>query len=333
MSSHNTTLDRYLLKMLFLCLILTAAMPASVDKDLILVFRPGKDIYEQPYQAMVAELEGQVNVVEIILSRNPRPREIKRAMDRYQPNAVVLMENQTIELYRRYQQGEKVESFPPAVCYFASFATELIDRLQNATGILYEAQAVTAINYIRNLFKGKVNKVGVVYSTGLSSHFELQKKGAVLEDLTLVGIQVNHKRERELKKALEKLVNEDKVDAIWVLPDNLILSPNHLEWGWRPPLKNFTGPIIVSVEELADNDVALGDFAVFPDHTELGRQAGYKVLDLLDNGWKIQDNEELARPSSYSKRFNEKRVAKINGLNSEMLLNEWEPIPKGKRRN
>jgi putative ABC transport system substrate-binding protein len=129
-----------------------------------------------------------------------------------------------------------------------------------------------------------------VYRPVFKSFINRQQEPAGKEHLTIVARELPREfTADDLREALHKLVKEDRVDALWMLNDNLLVrDAQFLEETWRGELRTAKVPLIVGVPNLVDPTASLGTLAVVPDHEALGLQAGNLIFDLADNGWQIE---------------------------------------------
>jgi putative ABC transport system substrate-binding protein len=101
----------------------------------------------------------------------------------------------------------------------------------------------------------------------------------------------------ELKRALRRL--KDRVDALWILNDDHLLTPRLITEAWVPGLNERPwNPAIVGAAALVSPEHSFGTFAVLPDHTALGSQAASLMFDIADNGWALPDDSSVQLPLS-----------------------------------
>lgn len=316
---------------------LYASGPEEAERDRILVIRPDSEEFTIPYQAMVDNLipewDRQLEVVPFRLRKRPRLKNLVDVYTKSQPKAIVLMDVAAINLYSELQKSRRDESFPPAIIMMASFASEQVKRIRNATALDYEVQAVTALTNMRHLFNGTIQKVGVLYSTNLRDFWERQVSDAENEQFHLEGILIDEKKrsvERQIRKGLEELIEKEEVDAIWILNDNPLLNNRDLfEWGWKPGLRDFDGPVVVSVESMIGRG-QIGQFAIVPNHATLGIKVANMLLELEENDWLIEDPDPEVLPS-YDHKYNANKITEemSKKLDRGVLDDEWLPIDSG----
>jgi hypothetical protein len=101
----------------------------------------------------------------------------------------------------------------------------------------------------------------------------------------------------ELKRAIRRV--KERADALWILNDDRLLTPKLIADGWLPGLSERPRiPTIVGAPSLVSAVGEFGTFAVLPDHTALGTQAGELIVDIADAGWTIRENVETVLPVS-----------------------------------
>ena len=212
-------------------------------------------------RSLLNEIQHDFNVATFIVTSTTAADELAGAIHHLAPSCVVLMNNNTVSLYREYQRASAPGTrFPPSVVVMASFIDELRPTLVNATGIAYEVAAVTAFVDLRSVIKTPVRRVGVVYRPGFRQFIARQRELAEKEQIELVTMEVGEAVYADrLRSTLHALLVEQRVDAIWMLNDNeLIKSSEYLDQTWRAELRNVRVPVVVGVPNLVSPRRAAG---------------------------------------------------------------------------
>jgi hypothetical protein len=167
-----------------------------------------------------------------------------------------------------------------------------------ATGISYEVPLITVVTNLRKLVVQPIERVGVVLRPSLSGFVERQARLALREQITVVEELVDHRpNASDLKRALRKV--KQHVDALWILNDDRLLTPQLIADGWIPGLNERPwSPAIVGAASLVSPGQSFGTFAVLPDHVALGSQAASLLFDIADNGWILPGDAEIQAPLS-----------------------------------
>jgi ABC-type uncharacterized transport system substrate-binding protein len=238
----------------------------------------------------VAEIEGSFNVTTLVVTRETTPADVAAAVERVKPACVVVMNNATLSLFRAYEAAHKEQPAIPTVVVMASFLDEIRGQLRRATGISYEVPGVTAFVNLRAILESPISRVGVVYRPGFKGFVKRQTALAAKEHVTIMARELPREfTADELREALRKLLMQDRVDALWMLNDNLLVrDAQFLEETWRAELRVARVPLIVGVANLVDATASLGTLAVVPDHEALGMQAGNLIFDLAESGWAVE---------------------------------------------
>jgi putative ABC transport system substrate-binding protein len=249
-------------------------------------------------RGLVAELQKNFNVSTLPVTKETTAAQLGAAIDRTSPACVVLMNNVTVNLFKKYQEGLGTKQAPPAVVVMVSFLERLRATLPRSTGIAYEVPGVTAFRSLRAIIATPVRKVGVVYRPGFKEYVDKQKELAASEQIELVAVEVAKEVSAgDLKSALVALAEKNKVDALWMLNDNgLIRDGRFLDDSWRAAMQavtvdqNLKLPLIVGLPNLVDPVSPLGTIAVVPDHETLGLQTANLIFDVADDGWRVEDH-------------------------------------------
>lgn len=236
---------------------------------------------------MLGELATDFNVAALVVARETPVDVLDAAITERKPNALVVLDNPTAELYRSYQEKYPTHANPPAVIAMAVFLEQTASRIRNATGIAYEVPAVTSFGRLRATVEEQVIRVGVVHRPPFTQFVSSQAKLASIEGFEIVPYVVPQRpgigQVRKGIKSLDKL----GVDALWVLNDNALLTSELLVAAWLPLMRTGQHPVVVGVVSLLKTDPPVGSFAVLPDHKSLGMQAADLLYEIRDANWSI----------------------------------------------
>ncbi len=259
------------------------------EADNLLVVTPFSDNTFQLWESMKGELMDDLDVFTMEVDDQMDEPSLDGAVKKSSPSCVVLVGNRATRLYASYQS--KHADAPPAVVLMASFAQEMVDQLRRGVGIAYEVPGVTSFVALRSLFDRPTHRVGVLYRPKLERFMKKQIELAQMEKVEVVPRMIEGKPgARKIRLALRQLLDAEKVDAVWVLNDNILLSESNLRGGWLPELRDTNLPVIVGVSSLVNSQLSFGSVAVVPDHEALGVQAANLIFDLWDEDWVIEKN-------------------------------------------
>lgn len=329
----NVTLQRFshfcqaLLTITFLIGALTTLPTKKVfAQDLVLTLRPDSAQFHQVSQGIEESLAGDIEMVDMVVGPGKDNRLIFDWITLNRPNAIILMDNYGVNTYLAYQRQHPARRYPPSIIVSTLAADRMIPLLANSSAILYEVPAVTSLVGLRKMMVNRpIKKVGTIYRSDFKQTFLTQRKFSSLEQIELLGIEVpNDASSRALKKAL-KALKKSETDAIWIMNDPALLTKSLITRAWIPQLKKHKQPVVVGIKTLINSELALGDYATYPDHYELGIQVGDKLFDLQDNRWQLENNAPL-QPISISKEVNIWRLNRKGIRFQQSLLNEFERI-------
>jgi len=264
-------------------------VPIPVLGPTVLVIGPPMEQAGDVLRGIGDELSDQYTVVRRELSAETTVETLSRLLSEVNPRLLVLLDNSTVHLYRAYQSAQPPgTSFLPAVVLMTAFMEQTAAGLQNLAGISYEIPAVTALVDLRSVLGQPLRKIGVLYRSGFGAFVEHQKQLAAVEGFSIVGrVLEDGNRRKALKRGLRKLLDYDRVDAIWVLNDSSLVNPELLARAWLPVLRHGHVPVLVGVPSLVSERLEFGTFAVVPEHRALGAQAAGLIEDIAENGWQV----------------------------------------------
>ncbi len=277
---------------------IATSTPAGAAKGTILVAMPETVQTREVWTGLRDELARDYNLVAVRIEGPESAPDLAAAMARHQPNGVVLMNNPTVAAYRAYQQQSGLTQFPPAVVVMTSFFDGHLPQIMTATGISYEIPLITVVTNLRKVIASPVEKVGVIVRPALRGFVQRQAALAAREKIEVIEQPVSASpNSSEIKWALRRV--RHRIDALWILNDDRLLTPRLIVDGWLPGLNERPySATIVGAAGLVSPRQSFGTFAVLPDHTALGVQAANMIFDLADNHWVLPSGEQVQLPVS-----------------------------------
>lgn len=263
------------------------------SKPAVLVLMPDTPQAAQVWTGLQSELASDFDVITSRIEKESTLEELTAAIDRTHPACLVLLNNPTLRLYKRYQQSRpRGTRFLPAIAVMTSFLEESARDVQNLTGIAYEVPGVIQFVKLRSIVARPVRRVGVVYRQPFRAYVTRERQLASIEQVEVVGKEVPRDPDQgAVQTALTELLDHDRVDALWVLNDNALLSPELISSVWLPSVNGSTHvPVIVGVPTLLGKNYPVGSLAMVPDHVALGVQTANMVFDLADKQWQLGDH-------------------------------------------
>jgi hypothetical protein len=259
--------------------------PRRAGKDAVLIFSPASSHTEQARQSLSDELGESFDVITRRVSEETAVTDMEREIATVRPRCLVLMGNAASNLYLKYQRRNTGAPLP-AVVLMTSFLEDQYPLFRNTTGIAYEVPGITAFVNLRSFIYQPIQRVGVLYRALFSSYVQKQARLARVEQVQLVPVEVSQSPgPHEIRRGLDKLIREERVDAIWVLNDNVLLKPELIARGWLKVLHKTPIAVVVGVGSLVDIRLHFGSFALLPDHSALGVQAANLVFRLQSEAW------------------------------------------------
>jgi hypothetical protein len=264
--------------------------PPARGSPRIFIAMPDSAHFLDVRKSLVSEVRKSFDVVTFIVTPRTSSDDLASAIQRVHPVCLVLMNNETMSLLAKYEWAHPEQRAPPTVLLMASLIEELQTALKNATGIAYEVPGVTAFVNLRSIIRMPVTRVGVIYRPALRRFVERQRGPAAGEHIEMVAVAVASEVGAEgLRDALDSLVKDQNVDAVWMLNDNaLVRDAQFRDEAWRAELNESNVPLIVGAANLVNPAFPLGTLAVVPDHEALGLQASNLIFELAEDHWNVE---------------------------------------------
>lgn len=287
----------------------------------ILTLMPDSVSARETYDGMVQELGEDFDIVPYLVTFDTDPSRLVQAVREQRPRALVIMNNPTLRLYRRYRVLAPPEQRSiPAVAVLTSFLRETGRGLDNLTGVIYEVPLVTSLVNLRALLDQPLRRVGVLHRPVFEKFLEEQRSLIRSEGFELVGVEVAGESGDEIREGLRKLTGEERVDALWVLNDNVLLGRDLLVKGWLPALRRNRTPVVVNVRSLLSEEVSFGTFAVLPDHRALGVQTAQLIASVAARDWRLDFPGEFEYPIAVKKVLDARFARRHLELKEQQLV-------------
>lgn len=283
-------------------------------KPTALVFTAQGQAFNEVVAGITGDLEEELNFETYMIGKSSKVSEIEEQIKKHQPKIIILVENNSINLYSRYQKKNPNAEFPPAIAVAALFVDRFLANLKNTTGIRYEIPAVTSIVNMRSVLSAKVKKVGVVHRKWMKGLIEQNAKYCQAEGIELVPIELPNKdsnMDKKLSNGLKTLIDQG-IDALWVLNDNALLNGKMIRSSWLPTIGNAKLPVIVGIRPMLNTKLNFGSFAIVPDHYALGVQTASIIGEIMEEGWELGDRD-IEQPVSV------KKVVNVSVLNNKKV--------------
>jgi putative ABC transport system substrate-binding protein len=268
----------------------------SPDTKTILVVMSTQLSAERVWVGMKGELSSDFDLAAVRFDDDASISAMSDAIRQTAPACIVLMNNSNVRLYARYQQAlPEGTRYPPAIIVMTSFLQETVKSIKNATGISYEIPGAVQFVKVRSMIDAPIRKVGVVYRKSFAEFITEQRRLASREGIEVVGSEVSQEPSNdEVSTALKSLVERERVDAVWVLNDDGLLSPKMLSSVWLSSSNpRHRMPVIVGAPNLVTKERPVGTFAIMPDDVALGIQTANLIFDVADDAWKIGGRDVL----------------------------------------
>ena len=300
------------------------AVLAAGAADRILILRAEGAHFQETTNALKHELGAEFQCDERVTGTFSGPGALASAIVQARPKAIVLMDNDAIELYAAVQKyWLDTVPFPPSISLMAVRVDQAIAGLKRATGIFYEVPAVTILVNLRSLVAEPVRRVGVIVRPSMEAFVRENAKWCKAENIELVPFVVAGNRQdvsRAVRTGVRRLSDREKVDALWILNDNFFLTPEIIGGGWMPALERFRKPVLVGVENFVSAQAHFGSFAILPDHYGLGVQAAGMILRLKEEDWELEGAAKVEQPLAVLKILNLNQVRKHAHVNEAALV-------------
>jgi hypothetical protein len=305
------------------CVVVCSVAELFAKEPLLILRKSGKD-FDEVVKGMSEELTEEFTITQVTIDKEADVALIREKMGQVRPRVAVLLDNQSISLFKKYQAEQPDSVTPiPSISLMGILIERLMVGMKNATGVSYEIPIVTSAVNMRSVLNVKLERIGVIHREFMSEFIEKQRKYCEKENIKVVSYVLPNKDDDYtglIKKGLKQLVKKDGIQALWVPNDNSLLTPATIRDVWVPMVKDSKIPVIVGVEVLVNPALNFGTFAVLPDHVAMGTQAAEIIYDIMDNDWNTS-NRQIEPPLSVYKIVNLVQAKNYFNVKDENLRN------------
>ncbi|MBN1602888.1 MAG: hypothetical protein JW915_14870 [Chitinispirillaceae bacterium] len=257
----------------------------------ILIFSAKGELYETAIFGLKQELRNDCAFTVIEYTTDKCMQKLDMYFNSVTPNAVVIAGNQPLKLYRKYTTEVRKKIIQiPVISILAQDTKNTISVFDNAVGITFETPIITSLVSFRAVIKKPMKHVGLVYRKSFEESVIKHTAYCKKEKIVLSGVLLGNKPEeykKEISDALHMLVKKNKIQALWLPNDTIILNPDLFTEVWLPFAANSRIPVIVGIESLVNPDLKFGTFAVIPEPRATGEQAAGIIFNLMENSWEM----------------------------------------------
>ena len=290
----------------------------------VLVIRPNGKDFKEVVKSLSDDLSNDAKIYETVIEPRINETAIDSAMRKYAPSAIVLMDNNSISYYKKFCKlsPDSAQSIP-SISIMGILVGNAISGIENAEAISYEIPIVTSVINLRLLIGTPIRKVGIVHRELMKNLIEQNREACARENINIICRVIPNKAgslSLPLKKAINELLTDEHVDALWIPNDNILISPAFLTEVWIPQVNKFKKPVIVGIEVLASPSLDFGMLAVIPDHNALGVQAASLIINAKENNWKVHTGNVDPSLSVY-KILNLRKAQELYNIKKENCKN------------
>jgi hypothetical protein len=296
----------------------------AVAQSPVLVIRPNGKDFKEVVKSLSDDLSNDAKIYETVIEPRINENAIESAMRKYAPSAIVLMDNNSISYYKKYSKllPDSAQNIP-SISIMGILVGNAISGIENAEAISYEIPIVTSVINLRLLIGTPIRKVGIVHRELMKDLIEQNRGACARENINIISRVIPNKAgflSLPLKKAINELLTDEHVDALWIPNDNILISPAFLTEVWIPQINKFKKPVIVGIEVLASPSLDFGMLAVIPDHNALGVQAASLIINAKENNWKVHTGNVDPSLSVY-KILNLRKAQELYNIKKENCKN------------
>ena len=284
----------YLRKFIISFFWLTSSICFGAD---VLVVRFETEEMKSVADTLRSDLKG-VSISELIIDHGTDYAEFRKAIRAAQPQLVALFDNKAVRFMNQlhtdpdYKDAEKIVG----AATMALNLKYLLKDSRHIFGIAYEVPPFTIVTKFRSLTRAPIKNVLAPYrKSEFDAYITEAQKQLKRENINLLAVNVDDhsgdqgKINKQLFSQLTDQVEGEKIDAILIPSDNVLVSKNSLLSVWLAKSRELKIPFLCNIDKFASRDFDLCTFAAFPDFSDLGHQLAEQISEHLTNHTSVLD--------------------------------------------
>lgn len=289
----------------------------------VLIVRKPSKHFAVVRKSIAAELEGHT-IIDYILDKDSAYAGFKSMILVKKPDLMVLMDNAAVKM--GLALGKEEDQFLrsiPAVATMALNLNKLLKNNKRIAGIAYEVPGFTVITQFRQILAKPIKKVLVMYrkseftDTIKDLKFRLSREKI---DLIALNAEAKGKDLESINQFLEDniktRVSRNKIDAVLVLSDNILLNTKSFGNIWLKKAKTIGIPFLCGIDRFVSREIDFCTYGASPNHESLGEQVAELILAILEDG-ETPEDLGVEKIISVVKKINLDKVMKLKlGLNN-----------------
>jgi len=284
-------MDRVIKQIFILILILFSGLSA---KDNILIFYPdAKEFNNAINWTIENEIGEEFNISKHIISKKSTPNSFNNTIKHIMHKVIILYGNRSINYYKKYLKLNPNDSTPIIQLMALKIRENGIPLTYNTTGISYEIPFVTTLTKFRTISKTSINNIGIIYRKHDKKYITENIKYCINENFKIKAIMLKENEssfyyKKNIKKALNILINYKNVKTIIIPNDNKLLTTELIKTVWKPITNRSKCIVITGVNTLVSPEINFATYATIPNSNSLGFQTSELIYELKENNWKFR---------------------------------------------
>ncbi|MBD3314492.1 MAG: hypothetical protein GF344_01785 [Chitinivibrionales bacterium] len=299
MRASRHILHYSLLKMLMPFLLILVG--TAYTQDSLLVIHPEGLNCREVVEGLRRGLEGEYPLSFLIATDSTDRLDVAAAIKRSNSRLVVCIGNEATALLGDYQDIIGPDKpIVPSVHLMGAFIWSQVKDMRNASAIHYEVPFAKVAGLFTRTVGMKVKNLGVLYRPIAGYFVEECAKKAKEVGINIIDIPLPEAPEKALlalDMELKAKLMVDRVDALWIPNDFVIVNKRSLDDVWKSNLRRNRVPVFVGVETLLQPNLKFGTFAALPIQSKLGEQAAGIIFEIVKNNWRVPDGSRIVFPA------------------------------------
>jgi len=280
-------------------------------KDKVLIVSKEHADFVKLATNLIGELGSNFELAVKQIDKSISYEEYESMIEKENPSLVVLIDNQSVSLAQEYFK-KKPKSKILGVALMGLNFKKILKNDKHICGIAYEVSPFSLFTQFRSLRADKkLNRILTFYrDSQFAEAIQEAKHFAELEKMELVAIDVEKEKNvpEFLKNKGRKEIDSSLYDAVYVILDSVLLTPELFEQFWIPAAKDAKIPFLIGTEKFVDPNFNFATYGISPNLKDLASQAAQMIESLL-SGEKCRKIENLV---GVDKFLNDSKIGDLN---------------------
>jgi len=272
-------------KVILLSFILSNLWSNAVGEDVLIIRSSSKD-FKEISSGIDAEINEDYTVVDYPINPSTTYREVEKKITKVKPKVLVVLDKSSIQFAKIYTENHPLTNLP--IVAMGLGLKNSLAKYPHFCGVTYEVPGYHIITGFRYISKKPIKSILVFFRKKHVKMLKKVKEQMKLEGIRLIGVHVE--KEGATHSNVTNFINNNfinelkkhRTDAVWVLPDEMMLSKETFEKTWIPASK-IGIPFVSGIRKFSSKKLNFCSYSCAPNNSGISHQMSQFIFAILED--------------------------------------------------